>query len=381
MSELTYADLQRLLACLDSEYTEINSTEDILETTVELARKLVDADICVIAEKENGGLASLAASPSEWTDNDGLLTPASLPSVIASEGISYIIADRGDVRGAAKSEPIQEASTVVYKSALIVPFREGEVLIAGNQNIEAFTDRDLELLRLIGDIGKLRAEGVEDAPDGVYSNEHITNAAANLSHDAKNFLTIIRGRMKLAREDPQAEHFEAIQRASQRLEELIEDTSALLESGKEPAEVEPVPLQEVIYEAWQLEKTESAELVTSPIQSVLADRNRLKQLFENLFRNAVEHAGPDVTVWVGMLSDDQGFYVEDNGPGIDPDEQESVFEFAYSGSEDHQGLGLNIVQWISAAHGWDISVSQGEFGGTRFEFSNVDVVQESNNHQ
>jgi len=49
------------------------------------------------------------------------------------------------------------------------------------------------------------------------------------------------------------------------------------------------------------------------------DRSRLRQLLENLLRNAVEHGGENVTVTVGNLPD--GFYVADDGPGIPPDRQ------------------------------------------------------------
>jgi signal transduction histidine kinase len=48
----------------------------------------------------------------------------------------------------------------------------------------------------------------------------------------------------------------------------------------------------------------------------LADGDRLKQLLTNLFRNAIEHGGSDVTIHVGTLADVSSFYVSDNGTGI-----------------------------------------------------------------
>ncbi|MFB6078318.1 MAG: sensor histidine kinase, partial [Halarchaeum sp.] len=103
---------------------------------------------------------------------------------------------------------------------------------------------------------------------------------------------------------------------------------------------------------------------------VLADPSRLGQLFENLFRNAVEHGGDDVTVTVGDLDD--GFYVEDDGPGIPADEREVVFEPGYSNEADGTGLGLAIVEQTAAGHDWTLTVSESSAGGARFEITGVE---------
>ena len=95
-------------------------------------------------------------------------------------------------------------------------------------------------------------------------------------------------------------------------------------------------------------------------------------MFENLFRNAVEHGGADVTVTVGKL--DSGFYIEDDGSGIPSSERDDIFETSYSGSEAGTGFGLSIVKRIVTAHGWAIRVTDGTDGGARFEITDVDFV-------
>lgn len=72
-------------------------------------------------------------------------------------------------------------------------------------------------------------------------------------------------------------------------------------------------------------------------------------LARGTFRNAVEHAGDDVTVTIGDLTD--GFYIPDDGPGIPEDKRDHVFEVGYSTAEAGTGFGLNIVQEIVDAHG------------------------------
>lgn len=375
VTERRHQDVMQLLARLGSEFATLESRDDIYQTTLRVSNDVLDADVSVIAEADNGGLAQLASSPREWTDTDGLLSPVSLPSVVATRGISYAVADRGDVRGATGTKPLPNQPAKQYRAVLIVPFGDEAVLIAGSEDAGAFTDWDLELLRLLGSFARNLYENVETTAGYPETQEWVAEAAAGLSHDAQNFFGIIEGRLALAREDPQPEHFDAIERATHRLSELVEDTKTLLETGTYAIEPEPVPLREVINEAWHVGGTENAELLTRPLPSVLADRSRLSQLLENLFRNAVEHAGPDVTVWVGMLPDSDGFYVEDDGPGIDPSERDSVLQFAYSTSNEHTGVGLNIVQRIAAAHGWDISITGGDLGGTRFAFEGVDIVE------
>ena len=69
-------------------------------------------------------------------------------------------------------------------------------------------------------------------------------------------------------------------------------------------------------------------------------------------------------MWVGAEAD--GFYVEDDGPGIPPEEREQVFEEGYSGTSEGTGLGLGIVRTIADAHDWSLSVTSGRAGGARF---------------
>ncbi|TKX52453.1 HAMP domain-containing histidine kinase, partial [Halorubrum sp. SP3] len=88
--------------------------------------------------------------------------------------------------------------------------------------------------------------------------------------------------------------------------------------------------------------------------------------------NAVEHGQTDVTVTVGELAN--GFYIEDDGQGISPDERDDVFEAGYSQSTDGTGFGLSIVGQIITAHDWQIHVTDGSDGGARFEITDVEFV-------
>ena len=90
-------------------------------------------------------------------------------------------------------------------------------------------------------------------------------------------------------------------------------------------------------------------------------------MFENLFRNAVEHGGEDVTVRVGRCGEDC-FYVEDDGPGIPPSDRDAVLEPGHTSVSGGTGFGLTIVKRIAEAHGWEVAITDGRDGGARFEF-------------
>jgi signal transduction histidine kinase len=79
-------------------------------------------------------------------------------------------------------------------------------------------------------------------------------------------------------------------------------------------------------------------------------------------------------VKVGTLPD--GFYVEDDGPGIPPDERDGVFGFGHTAKEEEgHGVGLASVRQIAVAHGWEVGVTEGEEGGARFEIKDVEKAR------
>ena len=204
-------------------------------------------------------------------------------------------------------------------------------------------------------------------------NERLEEFTNVVSHDLRNPLTVLRGALELAERTGEAEHFERGQRAVDRMERLVTDLRTLARQGDRVTDLEAVALPDVIQGSWDTVETGDATLLVDVHASVLADETRLRQLLENLFRNAVEHGGNDVTVRVGPLED--GFYVADDGPGISPEDREHVFESGYSTSEDGTGFGLAIVREIADAHGWDVDVCESDDGGARFEVTGVEVAE------
>lgn len=203
-------------------------------------------------------------------------------------------------------------------------------------------------------------------------NERLDKVSSVISHDVRNPLSVAQGRIKLLAEESNSDHVHSIDRSLARIDAIIEDTLTLAQAGDSIDELDSADLAALTDTCWQQVETADATLATETERTIRADRSRVQQLLENLFRNAVEHGGEDVTVTVGSLED--GFYVADDGSGIPDDRCEQVFDAGYSTRDSGTGLGLNIVKEIADAHGWTISVADSEAGGALFEITNVEVV-------
>ncbi|GGM30537.1 PAS domain S-box protein [Haloarcula argentinensis] len=205
-------------------------------------------------------------------------------------------------------------------------------------------------------------------------NEQLEQFASVVSHDLRNPLTVARGQLELLREESDSEHIDAIDGAHQRMDTLIDDLLTLARDGASPASPVVVDLEPFVRTCWQNVDTRAASLRTDIARPIRADESRLRQLFENLVRNAIEHGGDDVTVTVGELAD--GFYVADDGHGIPVADHGDVFDAGYSTAVEGTGFGLSIVKQVADAHGWTVRVVSGTDGGARFEFTDLDTVSE-----
>lgn len=203
-------------------------------------------------------------------------------------------------------------------------------------------------------------------------NERLTEFAGVLAHDLRNPLTGARGYAELAAEsvsDPEAEHLETVLSSLDRMESLITETLSLAREGADVGERQPVQLSTVARTAWETVEPRTATLVVESDRVVQADESRLRQLFENLFRNVDEHCGPEVAVTVEGTPD--GFAVGDTGPGLPEEVADSLFGGTYG--KGRRGLGLLVIERVVSGHGWNGSVETGD-AGTRFEFSGVGSV-------
>jgi len=214
-------------------------------------------------------------------------------------------------------------------------------------------------------------------------NERLEEFASIVSHDLRNPIQVLDGRLShlesvvgdgplgegaaLGEGESLTDQVEPMRRSVDRMSGLVEDMLTLAQQGTAVDETEVVEIAAVAEEAWTTTDAPAATLAVDADLAVAADPSRLRQLFENCFRNAADHGPDDVAIRVGDLPDGRGFYIEDDGPGIPESERAEIFELGHTTSDDGTGLGLGIVSEIVDAHGWSIAVTDGETGGARFE--------------
>jgi len=343
-----------------------------------------------------------ALAPIEWTSEvEDLIgePPALGPGSLAWEAFENgEVTHYDDLQNA---DDLHNESTPL-RSELIVPLGNHGVVLVASREPGAFDETDSRLAQLLCENATAALERVEHEAmlrereaELERENARLDEFASLVSHDLRNPLNVASGHLELAQCDDA--HLDEATRAIERMETLIDDVLALAREGETVDDAAPIALSTVVERCWANVETGDAELRLVDDRTIVADERRLARMFENLFRNSVEH-GPScgrpqsgesvehgaaadestaLVVTVGAITGadgvPRGFYVEDDGVGIPPEDRDQVFEAGYSTGADGTGFGLRIVRDIVGAHGWDVECTAGESGGTRFEITGVDV--------
>ena len=229
------------------------------------------------------------------------------------------------------------------------------------------------------------------------SEARLRRFAADASHELRTPLAAIRGYAELALRHPgpvpgEIEHaLRRVESESARMSVLVDELLLLaqLDAGR-PLAQEPVNLTRLAIDATSDARVAAPthrwllELPDEPVQ-VRGDEHRLHQVLANLMSNAAQHTPPGTTVTVSLTTTPPGpaapaapgsvrLSVTDNGPGIPPDLQPTLFERFVRGdtARTHQagqaastGLGLAIVNAVTTAHGGTVHLDS-KPGTTRF---------------
>jgi signal transduction histidine kinase len=211
---------------------------------------------------------------------------------------------------------------------------------------------------------------------------------AVVSHDLRGPLNNIELAMGLLEEKvPEQQRLLAlasVHRAIARADRLISDLLdvARLSGGAIELVTEPVDPAAVVENALAdvrpaLQQHGQTTLVeiADDLGPILADRNRVIQILDNLLRNAIKYGprGGQVTVSVRRRDGAVEFSVRDQGPGLDAATQAHVFDRFWRAREHNvsagSGLGLAIAKGLVDSHGGEIGVESTPGSGARFYFT------------
>lgn len=190
-----------------------------------------------------------------------------------------------------------------------------------------------------------------------------------VSHDLKSPLVTSLSFLSFLKDDFEKKNYaelpdfiERIEKAHHKMQRLIDDLLDLSRIGRIPLAIELIPLFDLLSE---IKEDVSEELnanhitfdIPPNLPTIMADRKRLTQVFENLIGNAIKYAssvsGPKIEILIKDLTDEFQIAIKDNGPGISPEFHKKVFELFQRLQSDKQGtgVGLAIVARIMDLHG------------------------------
>jgi PAS domain S-box-containing protein len=216
--------------------------------------------------------------------------------------------------------------------------------------------------------------------------DRLDEFASVLAHDLRGPLSVADGYRELLALDVDDERLDEIGHAHDRMDELIDDVLSLAREGDRDVETQPVSIADVARSAQSaVDLPDDVTVELDGDATVDADPSRLRRVFENCFRNSVEHGSTGnraqsgdgaeqggSTTTIRVIVTEDGFAVADDGEGVPADVRDGLFEYGVSDG-DGTGIGLAVVREIVAAHGWSVRCTESESGGARFEVTTVDA--------
>jgi two-component system OmpR family sensor kinase len=240
----------------------------------------------------------------------------------------------------------------------------------------------------VGRLGLALNRMLEKIEEGVTALEaseaKLRRFVADASHELRTPLAAVRAYAELftrgAADHPDdlERSMKGISRESERMSVLVEDLLLLahLDEGR-PLEREPVALDEVVAEAVETARTLEpsrpleVELTSATVEG---DRDRLRQVIDNLLSNVRSHTPADAPLHIDLARVDGSavLTVADSGPGMNEEQVAHVFERFYRAdpsrarSSGGAGLGLAIVAAVVEAHNGDVVAESTPGEGTAF---------------
>jgi two-component system sensor histidine kinase ChvG len=215
----------------------------------------------------------------------------------------------------------------------------------------------------------------------------IESFAADVAHELKNPLTSLKNAVEMlvraGSDDARLKLMNIIKSDVRRIDRLITDISdaSRLDAEMSREEQQPVDiarLLETIVEIYRT--TQSGRNITLSIDlpenaTVVGRDERFGQIFRNIIDNALSFSPPDGTVAISARAEERSVIIsiEDEGPGVPPDNLETIFNRFYTeraseqgGFGKNSGLGLSIARQIAVGAGGQIRAENREPHGARF---------------
>lgn len=356
--------------------------DDLFDKTVERVADALDHDYCKILELRPANDELLLRNGVGW--HDGIVGTATVETEQNSQAGYTLLSEEPVVVTDLPTEDrftgpeLLTSHDVKSGISTIIgtPDDPWGILGVHTTTPETYTDDDVAFVQSVANILFTEIRRQQREAELEAQNERLDAFASMLAHELRNPLTVGQIYSQQLSDDPETGAATHVREAFDRIEDIIDVLLILARGHDEVCENDTVVLADVARDVWSRVNAPEATLVVDTDRVLQAEDTYVRHLLENLFKNAVEHGGGDVTVTIGNLS--TGFYVADDGTGIPADNRDDVFDigFTTAAKEGGTGLGLAFVRELANVYGWTCTLTESVTGGARFEFENVGLLEQ-----
>ncbi|WP_437287772.1 ATP-binding protein [Sorangium sp. So ce406] len=379
------------------------SLNELIQRTTDEARALLDANVAVsrlaargVTQRSMTGV-SLSEEYAAREDRDGIREIAF--GLIERRSASVRLTDEEIASDPTCADVLSHAPSELHpRSLLAAPLRGRDGQCIGSIQLldrrdGPFVESDEVLLTQLAQSASVALENARLYNEAQAATRARDDLLAIVSHDLRNPLNTIAITASLLRSDllqrKDGEEDDAVQlvdrmdRGIQRMTRLIEDLldASRIEAGRlvvsPRVERGGALVREALEAAASLAEAKGCRVTQGPLDAgleVLADRDRVLQVFSNLLGNALKFTpkGGIVSVSLCRVADLARFSVADTGPGIPPEHQPHLFDRYWKASQESRtgaGLGLYIARGIVEAHHGTVAVESTPGHGTTIHFT------------
>ena len=373
-----YSSNESNRGCLISNYKYKNDffDSDIDEKTYKLINPLFDTKTLIYAKKYNDDITIFVNASLEPLDNT--ISILSNQLIIVTIIVSFLAFVIGYFISKRISKPIEKMNKNALK------------LANGNYNFKFDNNSKISEIDELADTLNYAKNELE------HTDELRRDLLANVSHDLKTPLTMIKGYAEMIRdlnydnEEKRNANLNVIIEESERLNVLVEDilTLSKIQANKDTInkeEFDLVTLINNIIKRYSIYKETEGYIfeVNTPKEVIInADKKKIEQVIYNLINNAINYTGEDNRVIINVIKNKKvRVEIKDTGKGIKEEYLPHIWEKYYHSKKKHKrnvigtGIGLSIVKTILESHKFKYGVKSKLNQGTTFYF---EIEQKSN---
>ncbi|MFD1564606.1 ATP-binding protein [Haloarchaeobius amylolyticus] len=395
------ASQQQVVADLGQLALETDDLDELMHDASRQVASVLDTDYAKVLDLDDAGDELLLRQGVGW--DDGLVGTATVAAVEANSQAAYtleqdqpiVVEDLETDDRFSGPELLTNHDVRSGISTIIGPIDDPwGILATHDTEPKGFTDEDVSFVQSVANVlaetierQQYRTDLEDLVADLEESNKRLEQFAYAASHDLQEPLRMVSSYLQLIERrygdelDADGREFLAFAvDGAERMRDMIDGLLqySRVETRGDP--FEPVDLEAVLEDARKNLRMKidehGAEITTEDLPRVEGDDGQLRQVFQNLLSNAIEYSGEgDPRVHVSAERDGTTWTISvaDSGIGIDPDEQDRIFEVfqRLHSRETHNGtgIGLALCERIIERHGGEIWVDSEPGEGATFSFT------------